>query len=125
MVREAKLLAVFVSPKEKADVEFRQFLKVGHRLMHLQDVDFAYLYIETFGKDLGSYRNFIESPFYKSHEYGIRVYRRGNMGDIKDFDSEDTSTEGMERFILRSTFVGEGPDFIRKLDTENTMKFFS
>jgi hypothetical protein len=44
MVREAKLLALFVSPKEKADVEFRHFLKVAHRLMHLQDVEFAYLF---------------------------------------------------------------------------------
>ncbi len=46
------------------------------------------------------------------------------MGDIRDFESDVTTTEEMERFIYRSTFVGYGPDFIRNLDTENAMKFF-
>jgi len=46
------------------------------------------------------------------------------MGDVKDFDSFVTTTEEMEKFIYRSTFVGDGPDLIRNLDTENTMKFF-
>lgn len=71
------------------------------------------MYIETLGNDLGSFRNFIDSPFFIANDFGIRVYRRGNMGDTKDFDSEEKSTEEMERFILRSTFVGQGPDIIR------------
>lgn len=76
-------------------------------------MDFAFLYVETLGNDLGSFRNFIDSPFFKANDFGIRVYRRGNIGDVKDFDSVENSTEGMLRFILRSTFVGQGPDIIR------------
>ena len=31
----------------------------------------------------------------------------------------------MEKFIFRSTFVGDGPDFIREANSDNMMKFFS
>jgi len=31
----------------------------------------------------------------------------------------------MENFIFRSTFVGEGPDYIREANNENMMRFFS
>jgi len=31
----------------------------------------------------------------------------------------------MEAFIFKSTFIGDGPDIIRDLNPENTMKFFS
>ena len=47
------------------------------------------------------------------------------MGDIRDFDTDAITVEEMERFVYKSTFVGQGPDFIRNLDTENAMKFFS
>jgi len=46
------------------------------------------------------------------------------MGDVRDFDSNSITVDEMERFIYKSTFVGQGPDIIRNLDTENTMKFF-
>ena len=88
-------------------------------------MEFAFLYEETFGKDQGSYRNFFTSEFYQTNGFGIRVYRRGNMGDIRDFDTDAITVEEMERFVYKSTFVGQGPDFIRNLDTENAMKFFS
>ena len=31
----------------------------------------------------------------------------------------------MENFIFRSTFVGDGPDYIREANSENMMRFFS
>jgi hypothetical protein len=31
----------------------------------------------------------------------------------------------IEQFIFRSTFVGDGPDIIRSISTENMMKLFT
>ena len=31
----------------------------------------------------------------------------------------------MENFIFKSTFVGQGPDYIREANNDNMMKFFS
>lgn len=40
--------------------------------------------------------------------------------------SEDSVTQtDIENFIFRSTFVGDGPDFIREANEDNMMKFFS
>lgn len=82
------------------------------------------MYEETLGKDLGSLRNFLSADFYKKNQFGIRIYRRGNIGDTKDFDSDKISVEEMEQFIVKSTFVGQGPDIIRQLDTETAIEFF-
>ena len=46
------------------------------------------------------------------------------MGSVKDFDSFIKTTEEIEMFTYRSTFVGDGPYLTRNLDTENTMKFY-
>ena len=68
---------------------------------------------------------------YEKFKFGIRVYRRGNLADIKDInrwsliDEEHVSDLDIENFIFRSTFVGEGPDYIREANAENMMKFFS
>jgi hypothetical protein len=35
------------------------------------------------------------------------------------------TAEEIELFVFKSTFVGTGPDIIRRLNPENTMKFFS
>lgn len=92
--------------------------------MYLQDVDFGFVYPEDFQQDLGNLRNFLQSDYYKQNGFGIRVYRRGNIGDFRDFEGEVKTFEEMETFIFKSTFVGQGADFIRNLDPENTMKFF-
>lgn len=46
------------------------------------------------------------------------------MGDYRDLETGDTAEE-MEKFIFKSSFVGNGPDIIRELNPENIMKFFS
>jgi hypothetical protein len=56
--------------------------------------------------------------------FGLRVYRRGSIGDYRDMVSGNTAEE-MEAFIFKSSFVGTGPDIIRNFNPENSMKFFS
>ena len=38
---------------------------------------------------------------------------------------KEVSGVDMENFIFRSTFVGDGPDYIREANSDNMMKFFS
>lgn len=100
-------------------------------MLTLDDVEFAFLYPADFGNDLSHLERVTKSPFYKDFEFGIRVYRRGNLADIKDMNrwslaSESSVTQtDIENFIFRSTFVGDGPDFIREANEDNMMKFFS
>lgn len=63
----------------------------------------------------------------------MRIYRRGSVADYKDFryrNEETGEVEGefdaelLKNFIFKSTYVGEGPDIIRELDTQNTIKLF-
>ena len=92
--------------------------------MHMQDVEFAYLFPEDFKGSESNLIVLLESDFYKQNGFGVRVYRRGNIGDFKDLEQGSTA-EDMEAFIFKSTFVGVGPDIVRELNSENTMKFFS
>lgn len=101
-------------------------------MLTLDDVEFAFLYPTDFGNDLGNLERVTKSPFYEKFGFGIRVYRRGNLSDIKDINrwslaSEESVTHvDIENFIFRSTFVGgEGPDYIRDANSDNMMKFFS
>lgn len=123
-IKENKLLAVFVAPRDKADAEFRAYLKSAHALMHMQEIEFAFLFPEDFRNSLANIAGLMETPFYKKNEFGLRVYRRGNIGDYKDLE-EGVTAEEMEAFVFKSTFVGTGPDIIREMNPENTMKFFS
>ena len=92
--------------------------------MQMQDVEFAFLYPEDFKRGYGNLESLIQSDFYKQNQYGIRVYRRSNMGDFRDM-LEGKSAEDMQAFVFKSTFVGTGPELIRYIDPENIMKFFS
>ena len=127
---KSSLLTVFVSEKHKADDEFNNYLEVSRRLLTLNDVEFAYAFIEDFEKEIGNLGELVESNFYKRWGFSVRVYRRGNIADFKDmryanlYDPAEVTAEDIERFIFRSTFVGDGPDFIREANTENVMKFF-
>ena len=40
-------------------------------------------------------------------------------------DEKHVTPLDMENFIFKSTFVGEGPDYIREANSDNMMKFFS
>ena len=99
--------------------------------MTLSDVEFAYAFIEDFEKEMGNLLELSGSNFYERWGFSIRVYRRGNIADFKDLkyrnlhDPVEVTPEDIERFIFRSTFVGEGPDFIREANAENVMKFFT
>lgn len=72
-----------------------------------------------------------KKDFYEKFQFGIRVYRRGNLADIKDMNrwslrsEEEVAQIDMENFIFKSTFVGQGPDYIREANSDNMMKFFS
>ena len=124
-------MVMFVSPKQEADEYFNSYLEVSRRLLTLSDVEFTYAFIEDFEKEIGNLGELAESNFYKRWGFSIRVYRRGNIADFKDmkyaslYSHNEVSPEDIERFIFRSTFVGEGPDFIREANAENVMKFFS
>ena len=121
---------MFVSEKNKADEDFTSYLEVSRRLLTLNDVEFAYAFIEDFEKEMGNLGELVESNFYKRWGFSIRVYRRGNIADFKDmryanlYNPAEVTPEDIEKFIFRSTFVGDGPDFIREANTENVMKFF-
>jgi hypothetical protein len=58
-------------------------------------------------------------------QFHLRVYRRGQLTDFKDFSSDFVSETAIEQFVYRSTFVGSGPDLIRSISTENMMKVFT
>ena len=87
-------------------------------------MEFAYLFPEDLGLSKGNLLALLNSEFYAQNGFGVRVYRRRNIGDYKDMQ-EGVTAEDMEFFVFRSTFVGVGPDIIRPLNPENTMKFFS
>ena len=67
---------------------------MSRRLLTLDDVEFAFLYPKDFGKkEIGHLRRITESPFYEKLKFGIRVHRRNNIMDYKDFipfDKVDT-----------------------------------
>ena len=100
-------------------------------MLSLEGVEFAFLYPADFENDLGNLERITRSPFYEKFEFGIRVYRRGSLADIKDINrwslarEDEVSQLDMENFIFRSTFVGDGPDFIREANSDNMMRFFS
>ena len=130
-LEKSLLLVMFVSPMREAEFHFKNYLETSRKLLTLSDVEFAYAYVEDFENELGNLVELTESNFYKRWRFSIRVYRRGNIADFKDmkyanlYDPVDVSSEDMYRFIFRSTFVGDGPDFIREANTENVMKFFT
>lgn len=87
-------------------------------------MEFAFLYPEDFYESLGNLITLTDSEFYRENGFGVRVYRRNNVGDYRDL-TQGITAEEMESFIFRSSFVGTGPDLVRNMDPENTMKFFS
>lgn len=129
-LKKSALLVMFVSRKHEADEYFTNYLDVSRRLLTLSDVEFGYAFIEDYEKEMGNLDQLTESNFFKRWGFSIRVYRRGNIADFKDMkyasllDPAEVAAEDIERFIFRSTFVGEGPDFIREANTDNVMKFF-
>lgn len=48
------------------------------------------------------------------------------MSDFRDLNlTKDVTIDDIEKFIYRSTFVGDGPDLIRSISTDNMMKLFT
>lgn len=62
---------------------------------------------------------------YNENGYQVRVFRRRNLRDFKDFKFRDFTFENLKTFIIKSTFVGPGPDIVRELSNENAMKIFT
>ena len=130
-LEKSSLLVIFVAEPNEANTYFNDYLEVSRKLLTLDDVEFAFIYPEDFGNELGNVERVVKSPFYKKFQFGIRVYRRGSLADIKDLNRWSLADEAyvtqvdMENFIFRSTFVGKGPDYIREANSDNMMKFFS
>ena len=90
-MKQIDCLVVFVAEKDTADNHFRSFLKVSRNLMHLQDVEFAFLYPADLGGNQGNIAGVTSSDFYEQFGFGVRVYRRNNIGDYKDYNGEPES----------------------------------
>ena len=124
LVKVNPMLIIFVAEEEKAEEHFRTYTKVSRHHINQDEIEFAFLYPKDLGHDIGNLRSLLDSDFYKNHEFGIRTYRRSNVGDFKDIKTGVSRAE-IEAFVFHSTYVGRGPDLIRDLNTENIMKFFS
>ena len=123
-LRQSKLLVVFISKENEANNEFELYLTACRRLLKLDDIEFAFMFIEDMQSDL-PLNEITGSQLYQQFGFGIRVYRRGKSSDYKDYNDKDVSVQSIEKFIYKSTFVGDGPDIIRSISTENVMKLFT
>jgi hypothetical protein len=47
-------------------------------------------------------------------------YRNETSGEV----DTDFNANTLKSFIFKSTYVGSGPDMVRELDTQNTIKLF-
>ena len=45
-------------------------------------------------------------PALNQKGYALRVYRRKNIGDKKDFSNKDFNVDTISDFVVRTTFVG-------------------
>jgi len=122
----SRLLVVFISRKKEAEQEFLMYLQAARQLLKLADVEFAYAYIEDLTEFPGL-NTITNSRIYRSSKFQIRVFRRGHLSDFRDFKypNKDLTSKDIEQFIFRSTFVGDGPDLIRSISTDNMMKLFT
>lgn len=84
-LRQSKLLVIFISKKNEADVEFELYLMACRRLLKLDDVEFAFMFIEDMQIDL-PLNEITGSKLYQQLGFGIRVYRRGKSTDYKDYN---------------------------------------
>ena len=55
----------------------------------------------------------------------MRVFRRRNAKDVRDFKDREFNFENLQDFIMKATFVGPTPFIMRELSTENAMKIFT
>lgn len=62
---------------------------------------------------------------YATEGYALRVFRRRNLRDIKDFSAKAFDFTNVQDFVMKSTFVGPGPDIVRELTNENALKIFT
>ena len=103
---------LFISRQNEADVEFDMYLSAARHLLKLKDVEFAYGYVEDLS-ELHDIEQITKSETFTRHHFYLRVIRRNNLSDVKDFNHKDKpSVLDIERFISRSTFIGDGPDLV-------------
>ena len=62
---------------------------------------------------------------YNEYGYQVRAYRRRNTRDFRDLTDQNLTRENLEDFIVKSSFIGPGPDIVRELSAENAMKIFT
>lgn len=92
-LEKSSLLVIFIADQNEANQNFNDYLEVSRKLLTLDDVEFAFLYPEDFNKDMGNLERVTSSVFYKQFEFGIRVYRRGSLADIKDMNRWSLKSE--------------------------------
>ena len=83
--RSDRNLVLFLSYTDKCNVEFTKFVMASRTLLSVQDAEFAFAYVEDFGKDIGNLKGLMQTTEFRKHQCGVRVYRRGNIGDYRDF----------------------------------------
>ena len=81
------MLIIFVAEEEKAEEHFRTYVKVSRHHIDKDDIEFAFLYPKDLGQNIGNLRSLVDSEFYHDHQFGIRTYRRSNIGDFKDLNA--------------------------------------
>jgi hypothetical protein len=84
-LQQSKLLVIFISKENDADFEFELYLMASRRLLKLDDVEFAFMFIEDVQRDFPYLDEIKSSELYKKFGFGIRVYRRGKLTDYKDY----------------------------------------
>ena len=100
---------VFVAQRSSANAmnNFLDYREVTRKLSYLDDVDFAFIDPSDFD-DSSHLVGLTSSAFYRTHKFGIRVYRRGSLADDQDIIlSGQPNVDDVENFIFKSTFVGK------------------
>lgn len=65
-----------------------------------EEVEFCWLYPEDLQPDIGNIKGVLDSEFYKSNGFGVRVYRKGQIGNFKDFNGPEATVQDLSKFIF-------------------------
>lgn len=66
-LEQSSLLVIFIAERSEANRYFNDYLEVSRKLLTLDDVEFAFLYPEDFGNDLGNLERVTNAAFYKKY----------------------------------------------------------
>ena len=85
-------------------------------------MEFTHIDIEKYDKnELEIFR----CPYFEAKGYLLRVFRRGNLKDYKDYISDGFTVFAIQDFVITSSFVGPEQLIVKELNLENANKIFS